>query len=301
MRWLRRGWQVASVAVVAAALIIAGFDGAAHAQDKGPNTGRVSLSMGMDWTTDYFFRGILQEDQDYILQPYAEVTFKLMEGEGAFTNLGLTVGLWNSLHGGPTGTGGGSSTQDPRMWYEADFYAKLSATLFEDLTVAMIYTAYTSPNGRFTSVDELAFSFSYNDSKLLGPFALNPSVLLAFELDGQADGGSDEGTYLQIGLAPSYTFNDKGTYPMTLSLPITLGLSLSDYYERVGVGGDDDTFGYLSIGLAAGVPLKFIPASYGTWTAKASLTFITLGDNLKAVNNGDSSKFIGTLGVAMTY
>jgi len=299
MRGLRRGWQVASVAVVAAALIIAGFEGAAHAQDKGPNTGRVSLSMGMDWTTHYFFRGILQEDQGIILQPYGDVTFKLMEGEGAFTNLGLTVGLWNSLHEGPTGTGG--PNQDPRIWYEADFYTKLSATLFEDLTAAVIYTAYMSPNGRFSTVEEIAFSLSYNDSKLLGAFALNPSVLIAFETDGQADGGKDEGIYLQIGLAPSYTFNEKGTYPLTLSLPITLGLSLSDYYERIGVGGEDDTFGYLSIGLAAGVPLKFIPPSYGTWTAKATVTFITLGDNLKAANNGDRQEFIGTLGIAMTY
>jgi len=300
MRWLKREWQAASVAVLAA-LVIVGPQGAAQAQDKGPNTGRVSVSLGMDWTTHYFFRGILQEDQGLILQPYGDLTFKLMEGEGAFTNLGLTVGLWNSLHEGPTGTGGGSASQDPRLWYEADFYTKLSATLFDDLTAAVIYTAYMSPNDRFATVEEIAFSLSYNDSKLFGAFALNPSVLLAFELDGQADGGSDEGTYLQLGLAPSYTFNDKGTYPITLSLPVTLGLSLGDYYERVGVGGEDDTFGYLSIGLAAGIPLKFIPASYGTWTAKAALTYITLGDNLKAANNGDSSEFIGTLGIAMTY
>jgi hypothetical protein len=255
--------------------------------------------MGVDVTTHYFFRGILQEDQDYILQPYGEVTFKLLEGEGAFTGLGFTLGLWNSLHGGPTGTGG--ANQDPRIWYEADFYAKVTATLFDDLTAAMIYTAYMSPNGRFTSVEELAFAFGYNDSKLLGPFALNPSVLIAFELDGQADGGLDEGVYLQIGLAPGYTFNDKGTYPLTLSLPVVLGLSLSDYYERVGVGGDDDTFGYLSIGLGASVPLKFVPAAFGAWSAKASVTYITMGDNLKAANNGESSEVIGTLGLAMTY
>jgi hypothetical protein len=281
-----------------AALISVG-PGIGHAQDKGPNTGRVALGMGVDFTTHYFFRGILQEDQDYIIQPYGEVTFKLVESEGAFTGLGFTMGLWNSLHGGPTGTGG--PNQDPRIWYEADFYAKLTATLFEDLTAAMIYTAYMSPNGRFSTVEELAFGFGYNDSKLLGPFALNPSVLLAFELDGQADGGSNEGTYLQIGLTPGYTFNDKGTYPLTLSLPVVLGLSLGDYYERIGVGGDDDTFGYLSIGLAAGVPLKFIPASFGAWTAKASATYMALGDNLKAANNGESSEVIGTFGISMTY
>ena len=299
MRRVRRGWQNACVAAFTAALIIMG-PGMGQAQDKGPNTGRVSLGMGVDFTTHYFFRGILQENQDYIIQPYGEVTFKLLEGEGALTGLGFTLGLWNSLHGGPSGVDGAASV-DPKIWYEADFYAKLTATLFEDLTVAMIYTAYMSPNDRFATVEEIALSFAYNDSKLLGAFAVNPNVLIAFETDGQADAGLDEGVYLQIGLTPGYTFNDKGTYPLSLTLPMVLGLSLSDYYERVGVGGDDDTFGYFSIGLAAGVPLKFVPASYGAWTAKASLTFITLGDNMKAANNGDRSEFIGTFGIAMTY
>jgi hypothetical protein len=113
--------RVCAVAVLLAGLI--GLTAAgAHAPDKGPNTGRISLSMGMDWTTHYFFRGILQEDQDHVLQPYGDVTFKLLEGQGPLTNLGLTIGLWNSLHGGSTGTEG--ANQDPRIWYEADFYTR---------------------------------------------------------------------------------------------------------------------------------------------------------------------------------
>jgi hypothetical protein len=299
MRWLRLGRQKASVAALAAALVVLGGVAAATAQDKGPNTGRVSLSMGMDWTTHYFFRGILQEDQDFIFQPYGDVTFKLLDGQGPLTNLGFTVGLWNSLHGGPTGTGGPNG--DPRIWYESDFYTKLSATLFEDFTAAIIYTAYMSPNGFFSTVEEIALGLSYNDSKLLGSFALNPSVLLAFETDGQADGGLDEGVYLQIGVSPGYTFNDKSTYPITLTVPIVLGLSVSDYYERIGVGGDDDTFGYLSAGVAAAVPLKFIPASFGAWQLKGGLTFMAFGDNLEAANNGDDSEIVATIGVSMTY
>jgi hypothetical protein len=297
---MRRGKaRVWAVAVIVTGLI--GLTAAdAQAQDKGPNTGRISLSMGMDWTTHYFFRGILQEDQDYILQPYGDVTFKLLEGQGPLTNLGFTLGLWNSLHGGPSGVDGTASV-DPKIWYEADFYAKLGATLFENFTAAMIYTAYMSPNDRFATVEEIAFGLAYNDSKLLGPFALNPSVLIAFELDGQADGGRDEGTYLQIGLTPGYTFNDKGTYPVTLTLPLVLGLSLGDYYERVGVGGDDDTFGYFSASLAASMPLKLVPPAYGAWQLKGALTYITLGDSMKAANNRDSSEVIGTIGIALTY
>jgi hypothetical protein len=77
-----------------------------------PNTGRVSLTAGVDWTTDYYFRGILQEDKDWIFQPYGEISFKLVEGTPAFGNVALTVGLWNSLHGGPTGVDGNNTDPD---------------------------------------------------------------------------------------------------------------------------------------------------------------------------------------------
>lgn len=275
---------------------------AAHAQtpapaEAKPNTGRVSLTAGIDWTTDYYFRGILQEDRDYIFQPYGEVSFKLIEGTPAFGNLALTIGTWNSLHGGPTGVEGNNT--DPDLWYESDFYTKLGWTFLEDFSSAVIYTAYMSPNDRFGTVQEVAFSLGWNDSKILGPFALNPSVLVAFEFKGQADAGSHRGVYLQTGVTPGYTFNAKGTYPVTLTVPLLVGLSLSEYYE-FGTG-DDDTFGFFQGGVGVAVPLAFIPASFGAWTVKGSLNVLHLGDNLKAINNNDRTEVIGTIGLAFTY
>ncbi|HEY7520477.1 MAG TPA: hypothetical protein VIE36_19485 [Methylomirabilota bacterium] len=265
--------------------------------DAKPNTGRVSLTAGVDWTTDYYFRGILQEDKDWIVQPYGEISFKLVEGTPTFGNLALTVGTWNSLHGGPTGIDGNNT--DPDLWYESDFYTKIGWTFLEDFSSAVIYTAYMSPNDRFGTVQELAFSLGWNDSKILGPFALNPSVLVAFEVKGQADAGTSRGVYLQTGIAPGYTFNAKGTYPVTLTVPLLVGLSLSEYYE-FGTG-DDDTFGFFQGGVGASVPLAFIPASFGTWTVKGSLSVLHLGDNLRAINNNDRTEVIGTIGLAFTY
>ena len=159
---------------------------------KGPNTGRVSISAGVDWTSAYFFRGIKQETEDLILQPYGELTFKLVDNAGALTSLSLTAGIWNSLHTGPTGSDSPTAS-DPKLWYELDGYGKLSAVLWEDLTTYVLYTAYLSPNNVFDTVQEVAFGVAYNDAKLLGPFALNPSVLVAFEFDGQADAGARQG------------------------------------------------------------------------------------------------------------
>ena len=286
-----------SVVAVAAPTYAQAPAAAAETAETKPNTGRVSLSAGVDWTTDYYFRGIRQEDKDWIFQPYGDLTFKLVEGTPALGNLGLTVGLWNSLHGGPTGVDGNRT--DPDLWYESDFYTKLGWTFLEDFSSAITYTAYMSPNDSFGTVQELAFSLGYNDSKLLGPFALNPSMLVAFEIKGQADAGRHRGVYLQAGITPGYTFNAKGTYPVTLTVPLLVGLSLSEYYE-FGTG-DDDTFGFFQGGVGVAVPLAFIPASFGSWTIKGSLNVLHLEDNLKAVNNNDRTEVIGTIGLAFTY
>jgi hypothetical protein len=265
---------------------------------RGPNAGRLSVSAGVDWTSAYFFRGIKQETEDLILQPYGELTFRLVENAGPLTSLSLTAGMWNSLHTGPTGSDS-LTASDPKAWYELDGYGKLSAILWEDLTTYVLYTAYLSPNNVFNTVQEVAVGVAYNDAKILGPLALNPSVLVAFEFDGQADAGRDKGVYGQIGIAPGYTFFPDSPYPVAVSVPLSAGLSLKDYYE-FGTGSDD-TFGYFSGGATLSVPLAFIPPEFGKWLFKGGVMMLYLGDNLKAMNDGDEVQVIGTLGLAFTY
>jgi hypothetical protein len=69
-----RAWAMGLAALAALA---AGGPAAAA-----PNTGRLSLLLGNDFTTAYFFRGIVQERRGFITQPYAEVGLKLYEGKG---------------------------------------------------------------------------------------------------------------------------------------------------------------------------------------------------------------------------
>ena len=74
---------------------------------------------------------------------------------------------------------------------------------------------------------------------------------MAIELSGQADGGLGEGVYVELGVEPGLHL--EGT-PVSLSFPLTVGLSLSDYYEEAP--GNDDVFGYVDLGLVASVPLR---------------------------------------------
>ena len=174
-------------------------------QEKGPNTGRVSLLLGTDWASAYYFRGIPNfQNGGNNVQPYGEMGFKLLENAGPLTSLVVAPGVWMNWH-----YGGGDlvSVGDPRFWYEADLYLKLTATWWEVLSTGVTYTYYTSPNGGFTTYADVGLSFNLSDSKWLGAFALNPSLLFAFETKGEAlaaDG--KKGIYMGIGVAPGYTF-----------------------------------------------------------------------------------------------
>ena len=265
-------------------------------EPKRPNTGHIALNFGVDWVSAYYFRGIAQEQSGANFQPYGSLSFKLIENAGPLTALTATPGIWNNWH-----AGGGTLVDpvDPKFWYESDLYFTLAATLWENVTIGLTYTAYTSPNDSFRAVQELALGVSLNDSKWLGAFALNPSLLVAGEVDGQADAGRAHGVYLQLGLNPGYTLAPKSAYPLTISLPVTLGLSGSNYYE-FGTTRNPG-FGYVQFGPVFSVPVAFIPKSYGTWTVKGAVEFLFLGETLKPLNDNDVFKPIGRIGIAALY
>lgn len=268
-------------------------------EPAGPNRGKISLTAGMDFATAYFFRGIFQESSGFIGQPYADVAINLYQGEKGLNSVDANVGIWNSIHSGPSGSGG--SNADPTAWYEFDFYSGLTFGFLDTWEAGVTYTIYTSPNGFFKSTQEIALSFAFDDSDLLGDFALSPHVVFAFEFQGGgADGQRPLGTYFELGVEPSLVVIESEKYPVTLAVPLTLGLSLSDYYQDPNTG-QDSTFGYFDGGLVFSVPLGFMPADYGAWEVFAGVHFLALGSSTKALNMGDSFQAIGQFGIAMSY
>ena len=191
--------------------------GASASEEKPPNTGRVSLGLGADWASAYYFRGIANvQNGGSNVQPYAEIGFKLLENAGPLTSLVITPGIWNNFQYGDEGRL--VEPSDPRFWFESDLYAKLSATWWEVFTTGVTYTYYTSPNDSFTSYADVGLSFGLNDAKWLGDFALNPSLLFAFETKGEALVSDDnKGIYMGIGLAPGYTFFADTPNPINVS------------------------------------------------------------------------------------
>jgi hypothetical protein len=270
-------------------LFVAATGSPAYAQGStDPNPGAVTLTAGFDFANAYFFRGIPQDDTGVIMWPFGDLGFALFSGDGALKSFGVNIGTWNSLHTGTAGSDGPSG----KLWYESDFYAGASFGFGKGTAVGVTYTAYTSPNGLFGTVKELSFKLTVDDSGLLGAAAVKPYMVLAQELDGQADGGANEGTYLELGIGPGLPLSRA-----SLTVPIKVGLSLSDYYE--GADGDD-AFGFFSVAGVVTVPFTSAPTKFGSWNIHGGVEFLMLGDRNEAVF-GDSSHVIGSIGIGLSY
>ena len=272
--------------VVIAALVSTVFAGAATAQTSAPdpNAGAITLTTAVDFPSVYFFRGIRQE-ADPKLTTFAagDVGIALFSGDGGLKSAAVNVGVWNSLH---TGTSG--SNADKSAHYEEDFYASLSLGFARGVTVTPTFTAYTSPNAFFGTVQELSFKVAHASK-----FA--PYGLVAAELKGQADGGANKGTYAEFGVAPSWAL---GGSSITAAIPVKVGLSLKDYYETSGV---DNKFGFVDAGVLLTVPFTGIPSSFGSWNVHGGVNFLGFGDTTKAFNNGDAGQVVVSGGIGMTY
>ncbi len=264
-----------------------------------PNTGKVSFSTGLDLTHAYFFRGIRQEADGFIAQPYGEIAFDLFEDADGLNTGTLALGFWNSLHSGPSGSDGPS--QFTTAWYEVDFYAGLSLGLVGQWQADVVYTQYMSPNNSFSTIKEIALGLGFDDSERMGDLALSPYVTLAIEASGNA-AGIDSGVYVELGVEPGLPLEDS---PLSLTFPVTLGLSLSDYYQNVdplvGMVGENDGFGYFDLGILGSVPLSGVSESYGSWEVSGGVHLLFLGDSLEALNAGDQFQAIGSFGVSIGY
>jgi hypothetical protein len=262
-----------------------------QAEASGPNQGRLHLSAGIDITNAYFFRGIRQEDENFLVQPYATLTADIYRSDT--WNFGLSLGTWNSFHDSGTGT---PNDEFSDKWYESDIIG--GATLSNgSWTFGFLYNSFISPSNAWATIDQVDLSVAYADSDWLGEsWTLNPSFVISRELNNAAD-GREEGWYAQLGIAPATSVSISET-EVGLSFPVTVGVSISDYFQDAA--GDDEFFGFASVGAKATIPLPVNP-DFGDWSLSAGLNLLLLGDTTKTFNEDDEIDYVATLGIALSY
>jgi hypothetical protein len=106
-------------------------------------------------------------------------------------------------------------------------------------------------------------------------FSLNPNLVVHWRYDEGAAAG-DTGLAVVPGVKPTFTFSADSKYPISLGVPVTLGLFTDDFH------GGDGGYGFFSAGAVASIPLAFLNDSgkYGTWTASAGATYWNTSDDV---------------------
>lgn len=276
----------------------------AQADELAINSGSVAFTATLDVYSQYWFRGLAQENQGLTIQPGATATFALFETDG-FALDGF-VGTWNSASFKTPTTDADSDD----WWREANIFIGVGTQLLDgklDLQASLVNKSSPAAGEQITN--EIDIKASYDDRGLYGDdrFALNPYALLAYELDGAGvDAGTRDGLYLELGVEPRFELVESADFPVTLSVPVKAGFSLKDYYERAD--GKSNTFGYLQIGLVASTPIKSLPAEYGNLEGWAGVYYIYINDTLRdiggasnVINSGDRSHVFAGAGLSWSY
>ncbi len=248
------------------------------AEEASPFSGLVQL----DLTNSYYFRGIRQENDGFIAQPWGELYYSLYSSDsGLIRGVTAGAGFWFSIHGKET-----LAAQSPEKLYELDYYPLISIDLAGGFNLLTVYYFYDSPNGAWDEVvEELNFRLSWDDSEVLG---IAPFVNVAIETHSTSL-GDHSGTGVQFGIAPTLYEGDAFSVTATGEM----GLAIDDYYE--GVDSDEETFGYAAVGLGVGVPIN------DTWSANLGFKYFLFGHDLELVNDGDSGYPVGTLSLTAEF
>jgi hypothetical protein len=219
-------------------------------------------------------------------------------------DLTLTLGTWWDVNSKIDSAIGGRIQ-------EVDVWTGLSYSI-DKLTISATYQAWMYGSDTENILD---VKFAYDTF-------LSPSLTIHQRLNQGAAVG-DEGTILLVGLSHSIEAG-----PVTVSFPVNIAYFATEGFHQnavaalpatpavppaLGVPGNtampavpaiaeaDDGLGYLSIGVAAALPLNpYIGDAYGDWTLNGGLTYYFTDDGV-IPNNPQDSFLTANLGLALSF
>ena len=269
----------------------------------------VSGDAGINFVSAYFSRGILQENQGTIAQPYADLYFSLYEDTGFVNKVVAQMGIWASAQSHHPGV-----VSSIPSWYEFDWMPGLAVTFAKNFTLTASYFEFDSPTNSFipsntgipASARSVNINLAYSDTDLLGAFALHPHVTFLKEIKGAA-GLSTGGNYFEVGIAPGLP----AFGPVTVTLPVIAGFGSNGFYAlttqvpatRTTAASaivTESKFGYVSAGPNFAVALPF-PARYGAWTFNAAATYYRLNGTVATADVGRKNDCVFSGGVGVTF
>ncbi len=215
-------------------------------------------------------RGLNVENEGVIFQPLFLVFWTLYSNpDGFLQDVTLTTGVWSSIHTHESGA-------DPGYWNEFDPIGGLGFKFKGGVKLDLNYTSFISMVDSYPTSAHLEVKLSYDDSKLLGAFALNPYVAYWQELDEKATvtfnpATSEQSYYFTIGIDPSFKVGK-----VKVEFPTFINLVGDKFYQKFDGTGGGSGLAVFCTGIKASVPLTFVPKDFGFWTLYAGVKYYHL-------------------------
>ena len=267
----------------------------------------LSASASIKFLNERNARGMVLEDQGLITQGSLGVNIKVAE------NLTIITGVWTDIHStsdgpGPSASAAGAGTSSSSgldAFYEFDWWIGISTKIGE-LNITAYYEEFLNPADDFASQTggfesehvQVVLTWDGLGDDFIGDIDLKPYARFLIEADGKVGSGVDQGVYLELGIAPSFVAVESEAAPITVTIPVIVGMGFEDFYE-------DNTVGFVTVGAHASTPFRLLPE--GNWTLDAGVDLIMGNDNaVGSFNSGvagqsNDTRVVFSIGISGSF
>ena len=264
----------------------------------------VDFLINVEFASEYVTpRGMIVHDNDFTIEPLVLGFATVYQSTDFLNSVKIVGGMWNDFTTTSISQHAPFGSQPKTNYTEIDPIAGISLGLAKYFTLDITYTAFVEQVLDIGTSHHLDTKLSFDDSKLIKGFAINPYIEYWQELIGKAtDADVPESVfgpspssgkhpqpgssfYFVIGIDPTYTFNN--LYSLKLDAPCRVMLAddrfYGDYYASSSVAS------LYELGARATVPLKFVPGNVGHWDVHLGFRYMDfLDDNLYHLNEFNS-------------
>jgi hypothetical protein len=206
-------------------------------------------------------RGLDTENQGLVFQPLLLLFWDLYSDKtSAINDVSLTTGVWNDWDSHQSGA-------TPGNWNEIDPILGLTFKIEKQWQLDVFYTEFHSQTDSYPPSTNLDFKLTYHDAGI-SDLTINPFVEYFDEVHEKATVALVPATayksgYVCVGVDP--TFSNVG--PWKIELPTSMNLVGSHMYQQFSGAGGGSGFAVFTTEVKGTIPLSFMPASYGHWSA----------------------------------
>lgn len=221
-------------------------------------------------------RGMIVQDKGMTTQVLFLALVDLYHGapDDPLSSITLVPGFWNDYATRPVAIHNAVGSRTTH-WIEIDPIFGLSFGLGKNFKLDVTYTEFGMQILDIGTSQHLETKLSYDDSAVLGAFALHPYLTYWKELEGKATAAANfnipESYYFEIGVAPSVTSGAvKFEFPLRALLP-----NANFYGETFA---KKSTVGLYELGVKAGGAATFMPPGYGHWSWHVGIRYVNFVD-----------------------